>query len=525
MTEILTAAEMRGVEQRAIADGCATGLELMERAGRGVLNGIFSHWPNLAAQSGSAIILAGPGNNGGDGYVVARLLSDWGWSVRVLSFGDPARLPADARQNWHRWTAMGCIDALEVADPDGLDATFFKADLIVDALFGTGLSRGLSASPALFHALQRVRRANGHAKVVAVDLPSGLCSDSGRVLASGAGVKGQVARADLTVTFHRWKLGHVLADGPEFCGEVALVDLGLRADASFSGATTVGIRLDRLDKRPSDHKFSHGAALIITGGAGKTGAARLAGRAALRVGAGVVSLGVPPGAEAEVANQITALMMTPLADSDDLLALMDDPRLSALCMGPGLGLGTAQRDLVAAGLRGCASDDGPSLVLDADALTHLARDAALFSALSPGCVLTPHAGEFARLFPDLADKLRANALTGPAYSKVDATRQAAARCGAVVVFKGPDTVIATPGGRCWLAAAVYDAQAPWLATAGSGDVLAGLITGLLARGFSPQDSAQTAVMLQLAAARRFGPGLIAEDLPEQIPAVLRDLLA
>ncbi len=276
-------------------------------------------------------------------------------------------------------------------------------------------------------------------------------------------------------------------------------------------------------RKPAGHKFDHGHALVLSGGAGHTGAARLAARGALRVGAGLVTLGVPPAAQLEVAAQITAIMLERITDADALAAKLDDDRVNALCLGPGLGLGER-----AAGLVDAALDFGQlhvswSAVFDADALTLIASDPSRMAALNEACVLTPHGGEFARLFPDIADRYAAAPTHGPAYSKVDATRDAARHCGAVVLFKGPDTVIAHPDGRANVHAAVYDRQAPWLATAGAGDVLAGFITGLLARGFDPMTAASVAAWLHVECARAFGPGLIAEDLPETLPQVLRGL--
>lgn len=275
---------------------------------------------------------------------------------------------------------------------------------------------------------------------------------------------------------------------------------------------------DLLKKDMSAHKYTHGHALILSGGVGKGGAARLAARGALRIGAGVVTVACPPAALIENAAQLDAVMVRSVKDGDALAEVLADERINALCLGPGLGLGSREVALV-----GQALTVRRSVVLDADALTLLAKDAGLFGMLHDGCVLTPHGGEFARLFPDLAEKLNAPASKGPAYSKVDATRDAAARAGCVVLFKGPDTVIAAPDGRCSINSAHYERAVPWLATAGTGDVLAGFITGLLARGFEPMQAAQTGAWLHVECARKFGPGLISEDLSEQLPAVFRDL--
>lgn len=247
----------------------------------------------------------------------------------------------------------------------------------------------------------------------------------------------------------------------------------------------------------------------------------MAARGALRIGAGAVTLGAPPAALIENAAQVNAVMLRRMADAAALGDMMSDARINALCIGPGLGLAEREVGLVEMALQQGASRC--ATVLDADALTILSQDKTLFAKLHDRCVLTPHAGEFRRLFPDIAAKLDAPATAGPAYSKVDATREAAQRAGCVVVFKGPDTVIADPNGRCSLNASVYDRAAPWLATAGSGDVLAGFITGLLARGFAPMQAAETGAWLHTECARSFGPGLIAEDLPEELSKVFRKI--
>ncbi len=276
--------------------------------------------------------------------------------------------------------------------------------------------------------------------------------------------------------------------------------------------------IEHLGKTAESHKYTHGHALILSGPSGLTGAARLAARGALRVGAGLVTLGVPAEAQQEVASQITSIMLRQIGEVQAFAEVVKDERLSVLCLGPALGLDRA-RELVPVALGASRA-----VVLDADALTAFAiAPVMLFEMLHQRCVLTPHGGEFARLFPDIAAKLNTPATKGPAYSKVDATRDAAKRAGCVVLFKGSDTVIAAPDGRCSINSAAYEREAPWLATAGSGDVLAGFITGLLARGFDPMQAAETGAWLHVECALKFGPGLIAEDLPEQLPAVFRDL--
>lgn len=520
---------MRAVEQAAINSGQVTGLELMERAGRGVVEAVFAEWPNLAAAPHRAIVLCGPGNNGGDGFVVARLLTDWGWEVEVFLYGDPAKLPLDAKTNYDRWCTMGQVLPLR---KDGFPFPYnAHFDLVFDALFGTGLTRAVTGEVA--EVLQQIRMAiwpferslRRAEHLVSIDIPTSLCADSGMVLEDGATGLAHF-RADLTVTFHRAKLGHMLGYGPELSGNLVVKDIGLPrlhwprglplgAQEPVRCAGTPG---SSLQKEVHLHKFSHGHAFVLSGGLGRSGAARLAASGALRVGAGLVTVAAPPEAMPECAAQLTAIMLRQVDGAGGLAALLDDPRINALCLGPGLGLGDESAEAVAEALK-----SGRAMVLDADALTLVARDPALFSLLHDKCVLTPHAGEFARLFPDIAEMVDLTPAKGPAYSKVDATREAAARAGCTVLFKGPDTVIADAKGRCRIHAAAYDRAAPWLATAGSGDVLAGIVTGLLARGLPPNAAAEDGAWLHVECARAFGPGLIAEDLPEMLPKVLRAL--
>ncbi|MFA3917811.1 NAD(P)H-hydrate dehydratase [Ruegeria hyattellae] len=529
MTELLTAAQMRAIEKAAIDSGDITGLELMERAGQGVVEAIFEEWPELAETAGRAVVLCGPGNNGGDGFVVARLLKERGWEVEVFLYGDPEKLPPDARVNYERWGEIGDVGRVDLA-MDVLQPVWPESMLIIDALFGTGLTRPLSRQ--LAENLDRIQGIFYERRLVSVDILSGVCADSGLALHSDAGVAGSGNRieADLTVTFQQPKLGHFLNEGPLLCGKLKVAGIGLDdwRDQWYSLERPALVRLctkrvegsDQISKPSWEHlhKYSHGHALILSGSAGKTGAARLAARGALRIGAGLVTLGVSPSAQMEVASQITSLMLRRIEGNEGLSELLSDARLNALCLGPGLGLDRA-RDLVPLALNTVRAT-----VLDADALSAFAdAPGELFGMLHETCVLTPHGGEFARLFPDLAEKLNSVPTKGPAYSKVDATREAAKRAGCVVLFKGPDTVIAAPDGRCSVNSAHYERAAPWLATAGSGDVLAGFITGLLARGFAPMQAAETGAWLHVECARHFGPGLIAEDLPEQLPAVFREL--
>ena len=576
MSELLAADQMRAIEQAAIESGEVTGLELMERAGQGVVEAIFKEWPEYVTAPKSASILCGPGNNGGDGFVVARLLHSRGWDVEVFLYGDAENLPPDARVNYERWSELGEVGPL--TEKNLRKGSF--ADIYVDALFGTGLTRGLEGE--IFNVVRHLSGVNGdhyQDRMVSIDAPSGLCLDSGRVLqqepitvwpdellvnlpkeakermAPAGGPRALHDRfSSLTICFDSLKSGHFLAQSPDLCGKVVVKDIGISQQrCQYNGAPYDtafvhgpkslrramrpaflrlvepqgrsldtrpfgGLALPLLRKYQGNHKFSHGHALILSGGSGKTGAARLAARGALRIGAGLVTLGVPPNAQQEVACQITALMLQLVGDAKTFEVVLHDERLNALCLGPGMGLERA-RELVPVALAAKRA-----VVLDADALSAFAGDPSeLFDQLHENVVLTPHGGEFARLFPDIATKLAEPPTKGPAYSKVDATRDAAVRAGCVVLFKGPDTVIASPDGQCAVNAAVYDRAAPWLATAGSGDVLAGFITGLLARGIRPQQAAEAAAWLHVECARAFGPGLISEDLPEMLPQVLRTL--
>ena len=523
MTELLTAAQMRAVEAAAIASGEVTGLDLMERAGRGVVEAVFDEWPELRAGSFRAVVLCGPGGNGGDGFVVARVLKEWGWEVEVFLYGEPERMPPDARVNYERWVGMGEVKIL----PPNFEASVTSPDVVVDALFGTGLSRPVSGLGLTFLDMGEERRSlwpgtQSGTAYVAIDVPSGICADSGRPLKDtnfkGIPFRAEAAAAsvDLTVTFHSLKVGHVLDEGPHRCGRIRVCDIGL--EYSGDSVQLIGPIVPYNVTKSIGHKFSHGHALILCGPPGHGGAARMTARGALRIGAGLVTLGVLPEALAENAARLDAVMLKQVPNAAALAEVLKDDRITALCLGPGMGISDETRSLLATALKSAR----PTF-LDADALTLIARDATLFASLHDRCILTPHAGEFARLFPDIAAKLGAPATTGPAYSKVDATREAAKRAGCVVLFKGADTVIASPDGTCAINAAAYDRAAPWLATAGSGDVLAGFITGLLARRFAPQQAAETGAWLHVECARSFGPGLIAEDLAEELPKVFRAL--
>lgn len=490
--EILTVAEMTEVDRLTASSGVAT-VALMENAGRQVANEIAKRWP-----ARTTTVLCGPGNNGGDGYVVARHLQARGFSTEVVTIGNHNALKADAAAMAKAWKGP-----TRAFDPKAL----VHGDLCVDAIFGAGLSRGLS--PDLIQLFEDISVAD--IPIVAIDVPSGICGDRARFL---DGV--QPWAAALTVTFFRKKPAHVLYPARRHCGEIICVDIGIpsgmlqalaqaRRPAAAPAAACVENLAPPLPAAPevTGHKYGRGHCVVIAGPAHATGAARLAARGALRVGAGLVTVVGDASAVAALAPALTAIMVREAGSASALKGLLQDKRLNAVVIGPGNGVGGLTRERVGAALGSPAA-----CVIDADALTSFQDDpAALFKQLHVRAVLTPHEGEFERLFPGL--------LTGAA-NRIEAARAAAKRANAVVLLKGPDTVIADPSG----AAAVNTNAPATLATAGSGDVLAGIVAGLLAQGFDAFAAARSAAFLHGACGRIAGPGLIAEDLPEALPAAL-----
>jgi NAD(P)H-hydrate epimerase len=475
--EILTNAQMAKADAYAVAHGVPS-LTLMENAGQAAANAIAARFKPCPVT-----VLCGPGNNGGDGFVVARLLDESGFTVRVAQDADSK---GDALPMSDKW--KGTRVALA---PEALDG----AKLVVDGLFGAGLSRPLEGPYA------QVVEALNDLPVAAIDVPSGLSGDTGQPLG------GVVVKAALTVTFFRKKPGHLLLPGRALCGEIVVADIGIPPQAAAAGLHENMPGLWRYPWPEAEgHKYTRGHCVVVSGGAAHTGAARLAARAALRVGAGLVSVASPPNAVAVNASHLTAVMVKVFDGATGLAQILSDKRLNAVALGPGLGVGGETRALLDVALK-----SGAAVVLDADAITSFKDDPeALFNRLHEHCVLTPHAGEFERLFPGLLDE---------SASKLEATRAAAARAGCVVLLKGGDTVVADPSGK-----AAINANAPaWLATAGAGDVLTGLIAGLMAQGMAAFDAACCGAWLHGDAAMRFGPGLIAEDLPETLPQVLRGL--
>jgi NAD(P)H-hydrate epimerase len=479
---LLTPQQMGEADQLTIAAGIA-GSTLMENAGRAVADAIARRWPRRPLA-----VLCGPGNNGGDGFVAARLLFERGWRVRLALLGERPRLSGDAAGAAARWP--GAVEPLTPAALDG-------AGLAVDALFGAGLARPVEGAASGVVAALAERRL----PVVAVDIPSGVDGESGEI-------RGTAPRAVLTVTFFRKKPGHLLLPGRSHCGEIVVAEIGI-ADAVLDRVAPDTAEDDPawwlpLLPRPSleDHKYSRGHALVA-GGAVMTGAARLAARSAARVGAGLVTVAAPAAAFPIYAAALTGVIVHPIGGIEDFRTLLDDIRRNAALIGPGAGLSPETREKTLAILAA-----GKRAVLDADALTAFSDDPQpLFAAVRSPVVMTPHGGEFARLFET-------------AGSKPARARRAARESGAVILLKGADTVVAAPDGRV----AINANAPPDLATAGSGDVLAGMVLGLLAQGMEPFAAAAAAVWLHGDAARRIGAGLVAEDLVEGLPAALRDLL-
>ena len=488
---LLSVEEMYRADAAAVAAG-VSGVALMEKAGAAVAAAARDGWPGRPV-----LVLCGPGNNGGDGFVAARVLSEAGAAVRLALIGSRDGLQGDAAAHAARWS--GAMEGL-ADDADQVGSLLEGTPLVIDALFGAGLTRPLEGAARRAAEAVRARAL----PVVAVDVPSGLSGDSGAVLGE------VVFRAERTVTFFRKKPGHLLLPGRELCGAVTVADIGIPPGvlAEIDPATWENgpaLWASRFPRRgPADHKYRFGHA-VISGGGEMTGAARLAARAALRVGAGLVTAACPRPALPIYALSTASLITAPLDAADDFARLLSDPRKNAVLVGPGNGVTgeTGQKALAALATQ-------RAVVLDADALSVFAdRPGALFAAIQGPAVLTPHEGEFARLFPDLGgDKLGGD--------KLSRARAAARASGAVILLKGADSVIAAPDGR----AAINANAPPELATAGSGDVLAGLCVGLLAQGLAAFDAAAAAAWIQGAAASGFGPGLIAEDLPDRVPGAV-----
>lgn len=488
--ELLTNLEMAEADRLAVTYGLS-GMTLMENAGRAVAD-----VAERLAAGAPITILCGPGNNGGDGFVAGRLLRARGHDVRLALLGSPANLKGDAARMAESWRGE-----LKPWNADVLAG----AGLVIDAIFGAGLTRPLTGE------VKSSTRAlnSSQLPVLAVDVPTGLDGTSGHAF-------DDAVRALETITFFRRKPGHLLEPGRSQCGRVTLVDIGIPPEVldvikprAFANAPGLW---QELYPRPqaSSHKYMRGHTVVVSGPAHATGAARLGARAALRVGAGLVTLASPLEAVAVNAAHLTSIMLQPVAMPKGLADVLADTRRNTVLIGPGAGVSGATRQMVEIAL---ASNAG--VVLDADALTSFADFRAPFFAMIKGrnpcaTVLTPHDGEFARLFGSPDGNI----------SKLERARNAATLSGAIVVLKGPDTVIASPDGRV----AINENAPPTLATAGSGDVLAGFIAGLMAQRMPAFEAACAAVWLHGECASAFGPGLISEDLPEVLPEVLSDLV-
>lgn len=488
---ILSAEQMKSADELAITDlkkRGRGGADLMEKAGVAVAQHIIG-----SIDGSSALILCGPGNNGGDGFVIARHLKEAGLKVTLALLGDVNNLIGDARHMADRWNGE-----INFISPDIVT----RYDVIVDALFGTGLSKNITGD------LEKViiKANESNALRLSVDIPSGVKGNSGEIL-------GIAFNADKTVTFCRKKPAHLLYPGKKHCGETIVVDIGI--DERFVSETKPDtfenhpdIWINRLPTLiPDGHKYHRGHAVVVSGDKISTGASRLAAMAALRSGAGLVSVSSPEDALEIHAAHLTAVMIRKRKEIN--IDLKDD-RLNAWCIGPAAGISGDTRKAVLSIIR-----SGKRTVLDADALSVFEEGPLeLFEAINKSsdssCVLTPHSGEFGRVFPYLKQ-----------LDKLTASRNAAKLSGGIIIYKGADTVIASPDGR----AVISNSAPPTLATAGSGDVLAGIITGLLAQGMPSFEAACAAVWIHSECAKKIGLGLISEDLAKEIPAILRELNA
>jgi len=490
--EVLTTAEMEHADRLTIAAG-TPGFALMMGAGQAVAEAAME-----LVGEGPIMVVAGPGNNGGDGFVAAAELAARGREVSVILLCERDSLQGDAAS-----AAKGWKYPVLPFNPQAIG----KPALIIDALFGAGLNRPVKGEP---HDLIEAINDNG-APVLAVDLPSGINGTSGAVM-------GVAVRATETVTFFRRKPAHLLLPGRMHCGRVRIADIGITSGVleeiqpqTFENVPQTwrkSFPVPQIDA----HKYARGHTIVVSGDVATTGAARMSARGCLRAGAGLVTVASPRDALTVNAAALTAVMVRAIDSVIEFADLLTDSRLNTFVIGPGAGVGQRTREFV---LTALSAKRG--LVLDADALTSFAEAPdRLFEAINashdPQVVLTPHEGEFPRLFSDMSNK-------HPFRSKLERVRVAAERSGAIVLLKGPDTVVASPEGRATIAANAP----PWLATAGAGDVLSGIIAGLLAQGVAAFEAASIGVWMHGEAAREAGPGLIAEDLPEVLPAVFRRL--
>jgi hydroxyethylthiazole kinase-like uncharacterized protein yjeF len=490
--DVLTTSEMERADRLTIAAG-TPGFALMMSAGQAVAEAAMD-----LVEEGPILVVAGRGNNGGDGFVAAAELAARGRDVSVILLCERDSLHGDAAL-----AARGWKYPVLPFNPQAIG----RPALIIDALFGAGLNRPVKGDP-----LEMIEAVNANgAPVLAVDLPSGINGNTGAVM-------GAAIDAVETVTFFRRKPAHLLMPGRKHCGRVRVADIGIdaRVLAEIRPPTSEIVPHTWRNSFPvpviDGHKYARGHVVVVSGELASTGAGRLAARGALRAGAGLVTVASPRDALAVNAAALTAVMVRAIDTAVEFGEMIGDRRLNAVVIGPGAGVSAHTRDLVHTAL---SAKRG--LVLDADALTSFAEaPGRLFESIKANgdaqAVLTPHEGEFPRLFSDISNK-------NPGRSKLERVRDAAERCGAVVLLKGPDTVVASPDGR----ASIASNAPPWLATAGAGDVLSGMIAAFLAQGVPAYDAACIGVWMHGEAASEAGPGLIAEDLPEVLPAVFRRL--
>ncbi|MBB4192572.1 hydroxyethylthiazole kinase-like uncharacterized protein yjeF [Rhizobium aethiopicum] len=479
---LVTPAEMSAIDAAAAACGIDS-FGLMERAGAAVTAAVLRHHPGALR----FVVLCGPGNNGGDAYVAARHLRESGATVALFHLGDAVKLKGDAAR-----ARAGC-------QLEGHEFGLYRPqarDVVIDGLFGAGLGRAVPADVGTL--IERVTEAD--LPVLAIDLPSGLDGRTGKVL-------GAAFQARNTITFMTRKPGHLLMPGRQLCGELEVFDIGIPARiirAEAGGAIAENTPDAWKGVLPAEeletHKYKRGHLVVFSGEADRTGAARMSAVSGLKAGAGLVTIAAPGAAMAANAAHLTAVMLHAVDDEADLTEWLSDKRLQTFVLGPGFGIGARARGFVAA-----LADR--RLVLDADGISSFKEDPLqLFDLFQgePRLVLTPHEGEFSRLFPDIGDD--------ETLGKVDKAVAAARRANAAIVYKGADTVIASPDGR-----ALINTNAPvWLATAGSGDVLAGIIGGLLAQGLPTFEAAAAGVWLHGEAGQRAGKGLTAEDLAAEV---------
>lgn len=471
---ILTPQEMLAAEQAVFNTGTDS-FTLMQRAGEAVAEFVHAHWPDGRIQ-----VLCGPGGNGGDGFIAAAKLAKFWRNVEVFCTHSVSELTGDTAKAAAEWT--GPVHKLE----DALNA---EAELVVDALYGAGLKRPLEGAAAML-ALRGGR-------VISVDVPSGIDGYTARPL-------GPAFQAEATITFAALRPAHVLLPGSAFSGAVMVADIGVPVQTALAENSPALWHGQMPQPGYGVHKFQRGHLKVVSGGPWNTGAARLTAKAGLRAGAGLVTVLSPPDAAGVHAAHLTAIMLAPFLTPDDLAAHAANS--TAMVIGPAAGINDATRANVEALLKGPAR-----IVLDADALTVFGQDPeTLFKQLRPTDILTPHEGEFSRLFGDLLSN---------SDNKVQATRAAAAKAGCVILLKGADTVIAKPDGN----AVVNTHATRWLATAGSGDALAGIIAGFMAQGVDTFEAAAIGCWLHGEAGRRVGAGLIAEDIEMQLPMILSAL--